>query len=255
MGVERAVKVPRRGAAWREQGERFLSEARVAARLRHPNVVSVHDCGRAPDGTPYIVMELVAGRTLAARLADGVPSAEESLRVAEQVARALAHAHRAGVVPRDDKPGNVLLAREGGVCLGNFGIAHRTAEPPGWAAAGWAGAGTPAYMAPEQRLAQGAVLGPRTDVYGLGAVLYEMLTGRPPGPEPGSSPPAPCAVNPYLPAGVDAVLAGALAADPARRPASAGVLVDSLASAIGAPDAWPGRLAWPARARGAARPA
>src|SRR5437868_6695482 len=94
MGVERAVKVPRPGAAWPEQGERFLSEARVAARLRHPNVDSVHDCGRAPDGTPYIVMELVPGRTLAQRLADGVPSAAETLRVAEQVARALDHGRR-----------------------------------------------------------------------------------------------------------------------------------------------------------------
>src|SRR2546429_2635668 len=162
LGVERAIKVPRAEVGWPERGERFLGEARVAARLRHPNIVSVHDCGRAPDGTPYIVMELVAGRTLAARLADGVPSAEETLRVAEQVARALDHAHRAGVVHRDVKPGNVLLARDGGVCLGDFGIAHLTAEPPGWAAGGWAGAGTPAYMAPQARPAPVAMLSPST---------------------------------------------------------------------------------------------
>src|SRR2546429_7010811 len=160
MGVERAVKVPRPGAAWREQGERFLSEARVAARLRHPNVVSVHDCGRAPDGTPYIVMELVPGRTLAQRLADGVPSAAETLRVAEQVARALDHAHRAGVVHRDVKPANVLLAEDGGVRLGDFGIAHLEAEPQSGET--WAGAGTPAYTAPEQRPGGRGVLGGHT---------------------------------------------------------------------------------------------
>jgi serine/threonine-protein kinase len=241
MGVERAIKVPRPPAsAWPEHRERFLREARVAARLRHPNVVGVHDCATAPDGTPYIVMELVAGRSLAERLEAGLPAPTEMLWVAGQVARALDHAHAAGVVHRDVKPANVLLADDGTVRLGDFGIAHLGPEPePGEA---WAGAGTPAYMAPEQRLGRRDVLGPHTDVYGLAAVVYEMLTGRPPGGEPGVVA-APCAVNPYLPPAVDPVLTGGLAGDPGRRPASAGALVADLAAAVGVTEAWQSELA------------
>src|SRR5262245_59556287 len=236
MGVERAIKVPRAPvSAWPEHRERFLREARVAARLQHPNVVGVHDCATGPDGTPYIVMELVAGRTLAERLEAGLPAPAEMLWVAGQVACALDHSHAAGVVHRDVKPANVLLADDGSVRLGDFGIAHLAGEAePGEA---WAGAGTPAYMAPEQRLGRRAALGPHTDVYGLAAVAYEMLTGRPPGGDPGS-PAAPSTVNPYLPPAVDPVLAGGLAGDPGRRPASAGALVADLAAAVGVAGAW-----------------
>jgi len=228
MDVERAIKVLRpRAAAQRDQ---LLREARVAARLRHPNVVGVLDCGVAPDGTPYIVMEYVAGRSLADRLRDGVPPPAETLHVAERIAAALDHAHQLGVVHRDVKPANVLLGNDGTIQLADFGIAQAGAEPDGGEP--WAGLGTPAYMAPEQRLGQRA--GACTDVYALAVVVYEMLTGRTPrdhGSQAGS--PAASSVNPYLPAAVDAVLAAGLARRPDRRPASAGRLVAAVAAALG----------------------
>jgi eukaryotic-like serine/threonine-protein kinase len=227
MDVERAIKMLRpRAAAQRDQ---LLREARVAARLRHPNVVGVLDCGVAPDGTPYIVMEYVAGRSLADRLRDGVPGPAETLHVAQQIAAALDHAHGLGVVHRDVKPANVLLGDDGAVRLTDFGIAQAGAEPE--RGEPWAGLGTPAYMAPEQRLGQRA--GARTDVYALAVVLHEMLTGRTPRDAPAST------VNPYLPAAVDRVLASALAHDPGRRPSSAGRLVGALAVALGVAPAPP----------------
>jgi eukaryotic-like serine/threonine-protein kinase len=236
MGIERAVKVLDPAAEGPEQRTRFLREARVAARLRHPNVVTVHDCGVASDGTPYIVMEYVAGRSLAARLELGVPPAAETVHVAGRVAAALDHAHELGVVHRDVKPANVLLGDDGTVKLGDFGIAQAALEPDGRDP--WTGLGTPAYMAPEQHLGYRA--GPQTDVYGLAAVLYELLTGRTPHweddwGEPVATP-APSAVNPYLPPAVDAVLASGLARDPAARPYTAGRLASALTGALaGAP--------------------
>jgi serine/threonine-protein kinase len=231
MDVERAIKVLRPRAAG--QPDQLLREARVAARLRHPNVVGVLDCGVAPDGTPYIVMEYVAGRSLAERLRDGVPPPAETLRVAERVAAALDHAHGLAVVHRDVKPANVLLGDDGTVRLTDFGIAQAGAEPDGCEP--WAGLGTPAYMAPEQRLGQRA--GAHTDVYALAVVVYEMLTGRTPREAGGRGPAAPVppasSVNPYLPAAVDGVLATGLAREPGRRPASAGRLVSAVALALG----------------------
>jgi eukaryotic-like serine/threonine-protein kinase len=235
MGVERAVKVLRpRAAEGETQRIQFLREARVAARLRHRNVVTVHDCGIAADGTPYIAMEYVAGRSLAARLEEGSPPAAETLAVAGQIADALDHAHGMGVVHRDVKPGNVILGDDGVVRLVDFGIAQAGREP-GEPGEPWAGLGTPAYMAPEQRLGRRA--GSHTDVYSLAVVLHEMLTGHA------------RAIDPGLPAAVAEVLARGLAAEPARRPAGAGVLVSALAVALGAtpPSAGPRRRFGPLR--------
>src|SRR5262249_32885227 len=156
--------------------------------------VAVHDCGIAPDGTPYIVMELVAGHSLADRLRDGVPPPAETLRVARHVAAALDHAHGLAVVHRDVKPANVLLGDDGAARLADFGIAQAGGEPAG--PEPWAGLGTPAYMAPEQRLGLRAT--PRTDVYALAVVVHEMLTGCTPG------------ARSYLPAPVEDVLAAGL---------------------------------------------
>jgi eukaryotic-like serine/threonine-protein kinase len=227
MDVERAIKMLRPRAAG--QRDQLLREARVAARLRHPNVVGVLDCGVAPDGTPYIVMEYVAGRSLADRLRDGVPPPGETLHVAERVAAALDHAHGLAIVHRDVKPANVLLGDDGTVRLTDFGIAQADAEPDGCEP--WAGAGTPAYMAPEQRLGHRA--GAHTDVYALAVVVYEMLTGRTPRTDRDRALAPASSVNPYVPAAVDAVLASGLAPRPDRRPASAGRLVSVLAIALG----------------------
>jgi serine/threonine protein kinase len=230
MEVDRAIKVLRpRAAAQRDQ---LLREARVAARIRHPNVVAVLDCGVAPDGTPYIVMEYVAGRSLADRLRDGVPPRAETLHVARQVAAALDHAHGLGVVHRDVKPANVMLGDDGTARLTDFGIAQAGAVPD--RGEPWAGLGTPAYMAPEQRLGQRGSA--HTDVYALAVVMHEMLTGRTPREAPATT------LNPWLPAAVDAVLASGLEREPARRPASAGRLVSALAVALGAEPAPPGSV-------------
>jgi len=227
MEVERAIKLlrPRGG-----QPGQLLREARVAARLRHQNVAGVLDCGVAPDGTPYIVLEYVAGRSLADRLRDGVPAPAETLHVAERVAAALDHAHGLAIVHRDVKPANVLLGDDGTVRLTDFGIAQAGVEPDGREP--WAGLGTPAYMAPEQRMGRRATA--HTDVYALTVVAYEMLTGRVPRVEGGAAAAPASSVNPYLPPAVDGVLATGLERDPRRRPSSAGRLVTALAAALGA---------------------
>jgi eukaryotic-like serine/threonine-protein kinase len=155
-----------------ELRKRFLREARLAARLSHPNVVSVYDAGEE-EGRPYIVMELVEGETLGER---GRVSAAEARALALQAARGLAHAHEAGLVHRDIKPGNLLVRTDGTLKIADFGIA-RAAETTRLTQAGTV-LGTAAYLAPEQAL--GEEVTPAADVYSLGAVLYELLAGRPP---------------------------------------------------------------------------
>jgi eukaryotic-like serine/threonine-protein kinase len=156
--------------------ERFVREARLAARLSHPNVVSVFDAGE-DGGRPYIVMEHVEGETLSDLLARRGPlPAEDARTLALQAARGLAHAHAAGLVHRDVKPQNLLLREDGTLKIADFGIA-RAAEGTALTQAGTV-LGTAAYVAPEQAL--GEEVTPASDVYSLGAVLYELLTGRPP---------------------------------------------------------------------------
>src|SRR5438874_379585 len=174
-GLDRAVAVKvlaENLAGDEELRTRFLREARLAARLSHPNVVNVFDAGE-DEGRPYIVMELVEGATLAGR---GPVPAEEARGLALQAARGLAHAHQAGLVHRDIKPGNLLLRRDGTLKIADFGIA-RAAETTALTQAGTV-LGTAAYLAPEQAL--GEEVTAAADVYSLGAVLYELLTGRPP---------------------------------------------------------------------------
>ncbi|SCG65186.1 serine/threonine-protein kinase [Micromonospora humi] len=209
-------------------------EARAAARLTHPHVTQVYDYGEAtlPGGvvTPYLVMELVPGQTLADRLAGGPLAWLDAVRTAGQVAAALAAAHRIGVVHRDVKPANVMLTETGAKVL-DFGIAapagpqHPVAGP-----AGEPLAGTPAYFAPE-RLDPGPTH-PAGDVYALGVLLYRSLTGRPPLPVRtwddvvelrDRRPPVPPPRVPGLPADVADLVLACLAVDPARRPTAAEV--------------------------------
>jgi serine/threonine protein kinase len=157
--------------------QRFLREARLAARLSHPNVVSVYDAGEEADGRPYIVMEHVDGETLADLLRErGRLPADEAVGLALQACRGLEHAHAAGLVHRDVKPQNLLLRWDGTLKIADFGIA-RAAESTGLTQAGTI-LGTAAYLSPEQAL--GEEVTSAADVYSLGAVLYELLAGRPP---------------------------------------------------------------------------
>src|SRR5438874_740866 len=156
--------------------ERFRREARAAAGLSHPNVAGIFDYGEDGD-TPFMVMELIEGETLAGRLRreGGLPPAEAA-RIASEIASALQAAHDAGVVHRDVKPANVMLTPRGECKVMDFGIAAAAWATP--LTATGATIGTASYLSPEQ--AGGSKATPASDVYALGCVLYEMLTGRPP---------------------------------------------------------------------------
>jgi eukaryotic-like serine/threonine-protein kinase len=208
---------------------RFLREARLAARLSHPNVVAVYDAGEADGGRPYIVMEYVDGTTLEGC---GPLPPDEAVGLAVQACHGLAHAHAAGLVHRDVKPHNLLLRTDGTLKVADFGIA-RAAEATALTQVGSV-LGTAAYLAPEQ--AAGEEVTAAADVYSLGAVLYELLAGRPPY-QPASladlaDPPEIRPVGelaPDVPRRVEDAVMRALARNPAYRPASA----DELARELG----------------------
>src|SRR5687768_13039630 len=160
-------------------GERFLGEIRVTANLQHPHILGLIDSGEA-DGLLYYVMPYVAGESLRARLQrEKQLPVEDALRLAREVASALHYAHRQGVVHRDIKPENTLL-QDGAALVADFGIALAVEQAGGhrMTQTGMS-LGTPAYMSPEQAMDE-RVIGPRSDVYALGAMTYEMLAGEPP---------------------------------------------------------------------------
>jgi tetratricopeptide (TPR) repeat protein len=157
---------------------RFRVEAEAVARLEHPNIVQIHEVGHH-EGLPYLSLEFVDGGSLAQRL-DGTPmAADRAARLVQTLARAMEHAHRRGVIHRDLKPANVLLTADGVPKISDFGLAKRL-ELDGVTLASGAVMGTPSYMSPEQAAGKPKEIGPATDVYALGAILYELLTGRPP---------------------------------------------------------------------------
>ena len=213
--------------------QRLVAEARAAARLSHPVIVGIYDVDDTGE-SPAIVMELVDGESLATRIdRDGPLPEREAVRITADVAEALYHAHQQGVVHRDVKPGNVLLAEDGRTRLVDFGIAHSLAASAERLTLDGTVIGTLRAMAPEQL--SGGPITPRTDLYGLGVILFEALTGRP--PYAASTPVALAeAQRTGLPAfdGLDpalaAVLAACLAHDPAERPLHAGALASALRS-------------------------
>jgi tRNA A-37 threonylcarbamoyl transferase component Bud32 len=214
---------------------RFEREARAASALGHPGIVAVHDFDHTRDGLAFLVMDKLEGETLEARLEKrGTLSWDETRKIACEIAEALAAAHTAGLLHRDVKPANVFLAKSGSAeraVLLDFGLAKpvEDAKTSRLTATG-AAIGTPLYMSPEQ--ARGESVDVRSDVYGLGAVVYEMVTGAPPFLEPTAarayarllSEPAiaPSRLAPMpLPAPLDQLLERALAKDPSLRPATA----------------------------------
>ena len=215
---------------------RFVREAEAIAALQHPNVVQIFDMGEA-DGRPYFAMEFVAGGSLAQKQA-GVPkNAKYCARITEAVARAIHEAHSAGIVHRDVKPSNVLLTPDGTPKITDFGLA-RHFEGKADLTVGGTRVGTPSYMAPEQVVGKPGTVGPPADVYGLGATLYELLTGRPPfraetvteterqvlAEEPAS----PSRLNAKVPRDLETICLKCLEKEPARRYESAAALAEDL---------------------------
>ncbi len=203
--------------------ERLLREAEVAARLSHPNIVTLFDVGRSEHG-PYLVMELLRGWTLAHRLSQGRLPLRETLRIALELAKGLAHAHGQGVIHRDLTPGNVFLCEDGQVKVLDLGLAHAFGRRK-------LDGGTPSYMAPEQR--SGAPEDERTDVFAMGVMLFEMLAGERPFPEEGERPGrgargAPELETPEEPA-LGQLIGRMLSRDPVKRPRDAGEVLATLA--------------------------
>jgi tRNA A-37 threonylcarbamoyl transferase component Bud32 len=223
---------------------RFVREARATAKLTHPNVTRVYDFGR-DGGLPYLVMELLEGDTLADRLAGGPLPPAEAARIGAAVADALEAAHSRGIIHRDIKPGNVLLTPAGEVKVMDFGIAAAADETHSTTGSGLYG--TAAYISPERAAGQPAT--PAADIYSLGAVLYELLTGRP--PFLGDSPvlvvrahrherPRPVReLAPWVPTRLADVCEAALAKDPTQRPSSAAALAIRLRTEPSRPTAAP----------------
>jgi tRNA A-37 threonylcarbamoyl transferase component Bud32 len=215
--------------------KRFLGEARVAARLAHPGIVVVHDVGRDPDsGILYIALEYLRGSTLAEVTAAGAPLEwREALRITARLARALHHAHAAGVIHRDVKPANVMLLPTGEVKVMDFGIAK---VPQQDLTATGQFFGTPLYMSPEQ--ARGEAVDGRSDLFALGAIAYRLLTGRAAfGAKNVTAilarvltehPPAPSTVAPQVPADADYVVGRALAKSPADRYADGETMAEDM---------------------------
>jgi beta-lactam-binding protein with PASTA domain len=245
LGREVAVKVLRSDLARDPSFQvRFRREAQAAASLNHPAIVAVYDTGedRSSSGaTPYIVMEYVEGDTLRDVLRrEGVLSPERAMNFAADICNALDFSHRNGIVHRDVKPGNVMVTPQGTVKVMDFGIARAVSDSAATMTSTAAVIGTAQYLSPEQ--ARGESVDARSDVYSVGCLLYELVTGAPPftGDSPVSvayqhvreDPKLPSSVNPAIPPELDAILLKALSKNPANRYQSAADMRNDLLRAL-----------------------
>jgi WD40 repeat protein/tRNA A-37 threonylcarbamoyl transferase component Bud32 len=232
-----ALKMIRDGSyAGADKLARFRAEAEAVARLQHPNIVQIHEVGEH-DGLPFFSMEFVEGGNLARELG-GIPrAAKKAAALVEALARAMHYAHERGVVHRDLKPANVLVTADGTLKIADFGLAKRLDLDQGQTQSG-AILGTAGYMAPEQAAGRSKTIGPAADVYALGAILYEALTGRAPfnGETTidtlqqviAADPVAPSRLQPRVPRDLETVCLKCLEKDPRKRYASALALADDL---------------------------
>jgi tetratricopeptide (TPR) repeat protein len=232
-----AVKMLLAGPFARPQElERFVREAQAAAGLNHPNIVQIYEVGNV-EGRPYFTMEFVEGGSLAQKLA-GIPQpVRQAAALTATLAETVQVAHQRGIIHRDLKPANVLLSDKGIPKIADFGLARRIEEEAGPTQSG-VPLGTPSYMAPEQAAGKTNAIGPAVDIYALGAILYELLTGRPPfRGESGAEtvqqvllrePVPPSRLNPTVPRDLETICLKCLRKEPENRYASAAALGDDL---------------------------
>jgi tetratricopeptide (TPR) repeat protein len=232
-----ALKMVLAGAhAGAQDMARFRAEAEAAARLQHTNIVQIYEVGEQ-EGYPYFSLEFVDGKSLAQKLL-GIPLPDkQAAEMTEQLARAMDTAHKRGVVHRDLKPGNVMLTSDGVPKITDFGLAKRLDDNTGQTATGTV-MGTPSYMAPEQAMGNIKAIGPAADTYALGAMLYEMLTGRPPFQAATmidtldqvchDEPVPPSRLQPKLPRDLETICLKCLQKEAAKRYDSAMALADDL---------------------------
>jgi serine/threonine-protein kinase len=224
-----------------ELAERFRREVQTVARLEHPNIVPMYEAGER-GGVPFYAMQYVEGRSLAVALRDGPLPPRAAAACLEQVARAMHHAHERGVVHRDLKPSNILLDAEGRPHIADFGLAKRLDGGGDLTRSGTI-MGTVSYMPPEQAAGRTREVGPLSDVYALGTILYQMLTGRPPfrgetlmdtvRQVTSDEPVPPAHLNSGVPRDLQVICLKCLEKEPARRYPSAAALADDLRRFLG----------------------